>query len=81
MSLKESRFFSMGYRTAVNRSPACTQEPSSTYSAQAIWRRAVYTAARAPDEEFMLQPRRRFKPQVMALGGYPSRDMVAEWGM
>ena len=47
---------------------------------QALWRRAVYTEARPPDEEFMRQLRRRFKPEVVALSEYLDRDFVSLWG-
>ena len=44
------------------------------------WRRVVYADAVAPDEEFMLELRRRFKPQVVALSEYLERDLVSLWG-
>jgi len=44
------------------------------------WRRAVYTAPSPPDEEFMLELRRRFAPEVAALSDYLGRDLTGEWG-
>jgi hypothetical protein len=32
------------------------------------------------DESFMLELRRRFKPEVVALSEYLSRDLVGLWG-
>jgi Sulfotransferase family len=47
---------------------------------RARWRRVVYKAPDPPDEAFMRELRRRFKPEVVALSEYLGRDMVAEWG-
>ncbi len=43
-------------------------------------RRAVFTVPEGPDERLALELRRRFKPEVAALGEYLGRDLVAEWG-
>ncbi len=45
-----------------------------------LWRRLVYTPARPPDAAFMLELRRRFKPEVVALSEYLDRDLVTLWG-
>ncbi|HTU79288.1 MAG TPA: sulfotransferase [Solirubrobacteraceae bacterium] len=45
-----------------------------------LQRRVVYRAPPAPDERFMLELRRRFKPEVAALSEYLDRDLVALWG-
>ncbi|HTY95427.1 MAG TPA: sulfotransferase [Solirubrobacteraceae bacterium] len=42
--------------------------------------RAVFSEPPAPDEEFMAELRRRFKPEVVALSEYLQRDLVALWG-
>lgn len=47
---------------------------------RAAWRRIVYMTPSPPDEEFMLELRRRFKPEVVALGEYIGRDLVSLWG-
>jgi Sulfotransferase family len=47
---------------------------------RARWRRVVYGAPPPPDEEFMLELRRRFKPEVVAISDYLGRDLVTEWG-
>ena len=44
------------------------------------WRRVVYTEPSPPDERFMRELRRRFKPEVVALSEYLGRDMVSLWG-
>jgi hypothetical protein len=45
-----------------------------------LQRRLVYSKAPPPDEEFMLELRRRFKGEVEALGEYLGRDLVRLWG-
>jgi Sulfotransferase family len=47
---------------------------------QLAQRRVVHGDAPAPDEELMLELRRRFKPEVVALSEYLGRDLVALWG-
>jgi Sulfotransferase family len=44
------------------------------------WRRLVYCAPTPPDERFIRDLRRRFKPEVVALSEYLNRDLVSEWG-
>jgi len=43
-------------------------------------RRTVYTKPPPLDAEFMLELRRRFKPEVLALSEYLERDLVKLWG-
>jgi hypothetical protein len=45
-----------------------------------LWRRALYTEARPPDEALMRELRRRFKGEVVALSEYLGRDLVSLWG-
>jgi hypothetical protein len=59
------------------RKPASVELGSAL---DALWRRIVYTHAPPPDEEFMLELRRRLKPEVQALSEYLGRDLVALWG-
>jgi hypothetical protein len=48
---------------------------------RAVWRRAVYGAPRrADDEALMLELRRRFKPEVVAVSEYLGLDLVGQWG-
>lgn len=47
---------------------------------RAIRRRGVYGEAPTPDADFMLELRRRFKPEVVALSKYLDRDLVELWG-
>ncbi len=47
---------------------------------RAAWSRAVYTPARQPDAQLMLELRRRFKGEVQALSEYLGRDLVSLWG-
>ena len=46
----------------------------------AVRRRVLYGAPRPADEELMLELRRRFRPEVVALGDYLDRDLVRLWG-
>jgi hypothetical protein len=45
-----------------------------------VHRRVVYRAPQAPDAELMLELRRRFKGEVVALSEYLDRDLVSLWG-
>jgi len=47
---------------------------------QALRRRLLYGAPRPPDEDFMLELRRRFKGEVEALSEHLDRDLIAQWG-
>lgn len=47
---------------------------------RAIRRRGVYGDAPPLDEDFMLELRRRFEPEVVALSEYLDRDLVELWG-
>jgi hypothetical protein len=42
--------------------------------------RVVYGEVPAPDEDLMLELRRRFEPEVLALSDYLGRDLVKLWG-
>ncbi len=44
------------------------------------WRRLIYRPRAEPAEAFMLELRRRFKPEVEALSEYLDRDLVSAWG-
>jgi Sulfotransferase family len=45
-----------------------------------LLRSTLYTKPPAADVEFMLELRRRFKPEVVALSEYLGRDLVGLWG-
>jgi Sulfotransferase family len=45
-----------------------------------LWRRVVYRDPPPSDEQFMLELRRRYRPEVQALSEYLGRDLVALWG-
>jgi len=47
---------------------------------RATQRHVVFAEPRAPDERFMMELRRRFKPEVVALSEYLDRDLVTLWG-
>jgi hypothetical protein len=58
---------------------ALTPQPLR-HAALAIERRAQANSARPPDEQLMVELRRRFKGEVVALSEYLGRDLVALWG-
>ncbi|TML00131.1 MAG: sulfotransferase [Actinobacteria bacterium] len=45
-----------------------------------LWKRIQYAAPRPPDEQLMLELRRQFKPEVVAISEYLGRDLVSLWG-
>jgi hypothetical protein len=42
-------------------------------------RRFVFSEPQPPEEELMIELRRRFKPEVVALSEYLDRDLVTLW--
>ncbi len=46
----------------------------------ATQRHVIYTSPQPPDEDLMVELRRRFKPQVEAASEHLGRDLVALWG-
>jgi len=59
---------------------ALTPEQLRGEAFRAKWRQVVFTAPSPPDEDFMRELRRRFKPEVVALSDRLGRDLVTEWG-
>jgi hypothetical protein len=47
---------------------------------RAILRRSLYERTPARDEQLLLELRRRFEPEVVALSEYLGRDLVSLWG-
>ena len=45
-----------------------------------VRRSVLYGAPREPDEELMLELRRRYRGEVAALGEYLGRDLISLWG-
>ena len=43
-------------------------------------RSVIYSDPAPPDEELMLELRRRFKPEIETLSEYLDRDLVGFWG-
>jgi hypothetical protein len=54
--------------------------PRIRKQARATRRRIAYGKAPPPDEQLMLELRRRFKGEVVALSEYLDRDLVSLWG-
>lgn len=44
-----------------------------------VFRRVAYTTPAPPDERFMRELRRRFKPEVEAVSSYLQRDLLSLW--
>ncbi len=47
---------------------------------EATHHHVLHSDPRPPDEKLMLELRRRFKPEVVALSEYLDRDLVSLWG-
>ncbi len=57
--------------------------PSKRLRKQAFWfvrRRMVFGEPPPPDEDFMIELRKRFEPEVAALSEYLGRDLLTLWG-
>jgi hypothetical protein len=67
-------------RAARTTVKALTPERLRGEAMQALRRRFVYDAPRPPDPDLMLELRRRFKTEVVALGEELDRDLVTLWG-
>ncbi|MGA2319345.1 MAG: sulfotransferase [Solirubrobacteraceae bacterium] len=67
-------------RTVKNVGTALTTPGMRTRFYYSKLPRIVRSEPPPPDEEFMLELRRRFKPEVVALSEYLGRDLVALWG-
>jgi Sulfotransferase family len=59
---------------------ALTPAPLRSEANRARWRRFVYRTPPPPDEAFMLELRRRFKGEVVAVSEYLGVDLVSRWG-
>ncbi len=59
---------------------ALTPAPTRSPAFRTFWHSRVYGSRQPPDEQFILELRRRFKPEVAALSDYLGRDLVSLWG-
>jgi hypothetical protein len=59
---------------------ALTSERMRAGAMRLVRGRVLYAAPQPPDEGLMVELRRRFAPEVVALSEYLDRDLVAEWG-
>jgi hypothetical protein len=59
---------------------ALTSERMRAGAMRVVRRRVLYGAPQLPDEGLMLELRRRFASEVVALSAYLDRDLVTEWG-
>jgi Sulfotransferase family len=88
--LRSQQLDDLLHAVSVGRGPASRAAKAAVKAlVPGCLRRAALRAARrrlllgeppAPDEEFMLSLRRRFKPEVVALSEYLGRDLVSLWG-
>jgi hypothetical protein len=68
--------------------PRAVQSTAKTFGSRMISRqqalalrnRFLFTGPRQPDQQLMLELRRRFKPEVVALSEHLGRDLVTLWG-
>ncbi len=90
MRVRSRRLYSMVHTLAAGDAavPRAVQAAAKTLaprrlsreSAMAIRDRVVYGDPRPPDQGLMLELRRRFKDEVVALSEHLDRDMVKLWG-
>ena len=59
---------------------ALTSRNARRQALQVTQRRVVFSDPRPPDDDLMLELRRRFEPEVVALSKYLQRDLVSLWG-
>jgi len=59
---------------------AIAPKPLDSRSIAKAFRRVAYRPQRPPDEALILELRRRFKPEVVAISERLDRDLVALWG-
>jgi Sulfotransferase family len=88
--VRSQRLHSLVHTVASGNSPlpravqsaAKTLAPSklSRQSAVALRNRMLFSRPRSPDHSLMLELRRRFKPEVVALSEYLGRDLLTLWG-
>jgi len=67
-------------RTAKAGVKALTPRRLRRGALQATQRHLVFSTPEPPDEELMLELRRRFEGEVVALGEYLDRDLLGLWG-
>jgi hypothetical protein len=68
------------WRAAKKAVMAVTPRGLRRQALRALQRRLVYGAPPPPDEDFMIELRRRFRSEVIALSDYLGRDLVTLWG-
>jgi hypothetical protein len=59
---------------------ALTPERLRRHALHSFRQRVVFGAPASADEDFLLELRRRFKGDVLALSDYLDRDLVSVWG-
>jgi hypothetical protein len=69
-----------GLRTLRRAAKTVVPEQTRRQAFSYLRGRLVFAPPAAPDEELMLELRRRFLPEVEALGDYLGRDLVSLWG-
>jgi hypothetical protein len=90
VGVRSQRLYELAHAVAVGRGPvsrgvraavkALAPRRLRPRSAVAIRDRILFTDPRPPDEDLMLELRRRFKGEVLALSEHLDRDLVTLWG-
>jgi Sulfotransferase family len=88
--MRSQRFDKLIHTVAVGRGPAARAAKAAVKALaprslrrgalRATQRGVVFGSPRAPEEGLMLELRRRFSAEVLALSEYLGRDLVALWG-
>ena len=88
--VRSQRLHKLAHEVSLGRGPisraaktgikALTSRQMRRHALQVTRRRVVYGKTRSPDESLMIELRRRFKGEVVALSEYLDRDLVTMWG-
>src|ERR1035441_1865575 len=71
---------SMGRSRGARMLKAVMPQPLRRTMKKAIHDHIVYAKPREPDQDLLLELRRRYKPEVVALSEWMERDLVTLWG-
>jgi hypothetical protein len=85
VAVRSVRMYSLKHtlRTAdgpAARAVSAAARALATRRVRTLLQRAMYGRAPQPNEQLMLELRRRFEPEVLALSEYLGRDLVSLWG-
>ncbi len=85
VAVRSVRMYSLKHTLRTAEGPAAravgtAARALATRRVRTLLGRAMYGPTPQPDEQLMLELRRRFEPEVIALSEYLGRDLVGLWG-